>query len=587
MKYWIVVHDFINFKENPDLIGITAKKNKNTNEFIQNKEGSFVPRFEQYKGVLINPKIDDKIVYYCPKDYRKIIGLFEIIKGPDRYIDDWETPIQYKIKEITPINSENYISYNEMIDNLDFFKDEATGKQFTGHSAANKIHGPIKPIDYKDFNWIFKRYTGSDFPKPFVYDVEKSQRQLDNLRIKQVEFQSSILELEKEYQDLNKLRRQFKRKFAIKDILNMSMKDYVVGFGADNESFCYWLETKLMNLGKIKGGSTAEKKFGVYYSKDDKKYISIPKFSTNVEEAFIKIKNEINNLIIAGKEEDIDAIKSNEISPMFKGKILSTYFPDIYLNVFSQSHLEHFLDKLEIHYNESNDVVDKRMLLMDFKSNDEIMKEWNNFLFMKFLYYSYSKPTAAKFVPKVLNEYSDSKDEYPKMKNVKPENIDLTIIPKISKSPSRTRKFKGKTDFERENRIKHNLGKRGELIVMKLEEEFLLNKNLKNLADKIEHVSLENDSLGYDIISFDENGKKKFIEVKATTNSPSLNVNFIISSNQLKVAKDTENYYFYIVFDAKSVNPKVWELKNPIEYKEKGLTLTPINYRVIINTDDK
>ena len=253
MKFWIIVHDYINFEKHPNLIGLTAKKNKNTDEFIQKEDGSFIPHFKQYKGVLINPKIGDKVAYYCPKDTRKLIGLFEIIKGPNRYIDDWETPIQYKVKEIAPINTDNYIPYSEMVENLDLFKDETTGKQFTGQSAANKIHGPIKPLNYWDFNWLFKRYTGNDFPKPLDYDVERSQRRLDNLRIKQVEFQGIKQDLKNEFRDLEKLRIQFVRKFPIKDILNMLLKEYVVGFGAENESFCYWLEIKLIPLGNIKG----------------------------------------------------------------------------------------------------------------------------------------------------------------------------------------------------------------------------------------------------------------------------------------------------------------------------------------------
>ncbi|MGC9777791.1 MAG: DUF3883 domain-containing protein [Candidatus Heimdallarchaeota archaeon] len=595
MKYWLVIHDFSVFKNHPDLIGLTVRKDSKTNEFIRKADGSYMPRFEHYNGVIIDPKIGDKVAYYCPKrDYKIIIGLFEIIEGPNKFIDDWETPIQYKIKELTLVNSDSYIPYSEMVDNLELFKDKTTGEQFTGRSAGNKIHGPIRPINSRDFNWIYNRYTriegefqkAADYAEPLeTTDIDVNiQRRIDDIRIKQAEFEGAKQEFLMDYKNLNQLRKQFVRKFPIKDILSMSLKDYVVGFG-DKDSFCYWLETKLMPLGKIKGGTTADKKFSVYYSKSKKKYLTIPKFSDTVEEAFIKIKNEINDLLIAGKDKDIDTIKKNEISPMFKGKILANYYPENYLNIFSKAHLEYFLDKLEIHYDESHDRIDKRMLLLDYKSNDEIMKEWNNFIFMKFLYKAFGQPARANDIQSGLNEYNDTLDEYPDMKNVRPKSIDLSIIPKISEPSKSTKSFKGKIDFERENKIKYNLGKRGELIVMKLETDFLQKNNLNDLVNKLDRVSLVNDSLGYDIISYDENGKKKFIEVKATTNSPSLNVNFIISSNQLKVAKETDNYYFYIVFNAKSVNPKVWKLKNPIKYKEKGMTLTPINCRVTINTD--
>ena len=587
MKYWIIVHDYINFVEHPDLIGITAKKNIEANEFIRKKDGSYIPRFKQYKGVIIDPKIGDKIAYYCPKDYKTIIGLFDIIDGPNKFIEDWETPIQFKIREIEPINPDNYIPYFEMTEKLAFFTDESTGTQFTGQSAANKIHGPIKPINYKDFNWIYQRYTGKkdDFPKPSDSDIIKSQRRLDNLRIKQAEFESIKQDILKEYKVLEKLRKEFIRKFPIENTKKMFSKNYAIGFGPGNESFCYWLEIKLLPLGNMKGGGTAGGKFGMYYHKKTKEYIALKKYrkGKSVEEAFENIKQEIYDLLLAGKEEDIDAIKNNEISPMFKGKILSTYYPEFYLNVFSEPHLEHFLDKLEINYDESFNEIDKRMKLMEIKNNDEIMKYWNNYLFMKFLYHSYNQPTPAKFAPKELSEYIDNKDDYPKINQVKIECIDLTIIQRDSKPSKRQMNKRDKIEFERENKNKHYLGKQGELIVQKLEKEFLKNNNLMNLVEKVKQVSLDNDSLGYDILSFDEQGNEKYIEVKSTTKSPSNEVNFFISSNQLKVAEKTDNYYFYVVFNAKTKTPKIWRIKNPIKYLKNGLTLTPIKYRVNIN----
>ncbi|EMR73968.1 protein of unknown function (DUF3883) [Thermoplasmatales archaeon SCGC AB-539-N05] len=102
--------------------------------------------------------------------------------------------------------------------------------------------------------------------------------------------------------------------------------------------------------------------------------------------------------------------------------------------------------------------------------------------------------------------------------------------------------------------------------------------------EKIEWVSKSDDTLGYDILSYDEDGKKKHIEVKSTNQSPDSNANFLISSNQYRKAEELENYYFYIVFNAKTSSPKVWKIKKPLQYENRGLTLSPINYRVIINT---
>jgi len=85
-------------------------------------------------------------------------------------------------------------------------------------------------------------------------------------------------------------------------------------------------------------------------------------------------------------------------------------------------------------------------------------------------------------------------------------------------------------------------------------------------------------------LSFEESGEEKYIEVKATTYSPDSYATFLISSNQYEKAKTLPNYYFYIVFNAKSTSPKIWRIKNPANYENKGLTLKPINYKVAINT---
>ena len=87
---------------------------------------------------------------------------------------------------------------------------------------------------------------------------------LDDLRYLQVKFEGSRKDYLSEYNKLESLRKKFIRKFPMPNINKMTKREYVVGFGPENESFCYWLETKLMPLGKIKGGTTADKKFGIY-----------------------------------------------------------------------------------------------------------------------------------------------------------------------------------------------------------------------------------------------------------------------------------------------------------------------------------
>ena len=409
---------------------------------------------------------------------------------------------------------------------------------------------------------------------------------IDDLRLLQVKFESVRSDYEEEYKELEKLRKQFIRKFPIEKIKAMTKKDYAIGFGAANESFCYWLEVKLMELGKMKG-SYSGKMFGFYYSVENGNYIALKKFQKEgtIEDAFENIKKQIYDLLIAGKNNNIDFIRKSDISPMFKGKILTTYFPDLYLNIFSGDHLDHFLDSLLLYYPEKLDIVDKRIMLLDFKKNDTVMKHWNNHLFMKFLYFSFGYPAIKKNnIQHELHDYLGLAVEYPDLKDVKPTTIELEIVSGkeivIKSSKSQTKKI----DFERENRIKHKLGKRGEEIVLKYEKNFLENNGREDLARKVNWVSTTDDSLGYDILSYDLDGKKKYIEVKATTSSYTTKIQFYISNNQFEIAKNLENYHFYIVFKAKEKNPEIWQLKNPMQFLNNGLILTPTKYNVKINT---
>lgn len=188
-------------------------------------------------------------------------------------------------------------------------------------------------------------------------------------------------------QSLEELRRDFVTKFPVNQLHNMQIDDYVVGSG--KESFCYWLETKLRELGSIKGGSTADKKFGVYYNKAEGVYKTIPKWDADLDadKAFVNINKALNDLLIAGENDDTQAILKNPISPMFKNKILTAYYPDKYLNVFSEEHVDFFLSKLGIKFQSHLDLEEKRKLLIEYKNNHDEFKSFNNYLFMVFLYH--------------------------------------------------------------------------------------------------------------------------------------------------------------------------------------------------------
>jgi hypothetical protein len=122
-----------------------------------------------------------------------------------------------------------------------------------------------------------------------------------------------------------------------------------------------------------------------------------------------------------------------------------------------------------------------------------------------------------------------------------------------------------KVDFARRDANNRALGKAGEELVMLWEKERLEDLGRTDLVDKVKMVSLEDDSRGYDISSFDEEGDELFIEVKTTTgNADRL---FFVSRNELDVShKKGSRYRLYRVYNFReNKNPGYYRLSGPLD----------------------
>lgn len=110
--------------------------------------------------------------------------------------------------------------------------------------------------------------------------------------------------------------------------------------------------------------------------------------------------------------------------------------------------------------------------------------------------------------------------------------------------------FRGRTVNFIQNGIENKrLGDLGELWVMKHEIEKLKEANKHNLIDKVKHTSKdEGDGTGFDILSFDREGDKIFIEVKTTKGKK--NSTFFVTRNELEKSKiEKDNYYLYRLYN--------------------------------------
>jgi hypothetical protein len=142
-------------------------------------------------------------------------------------------------------------------------------------------------------------------------------------------------------------RKRFVNMFNLNKIETMRLDEYVIGKQIREENFCYEVERKLDKLGRILGATSA--KFGIYYSPGKNRYVVSRIFQRGtITASFDYLKECLLELILAGKNEDIATIRENPISPMFKGKILYLYYPNKYLNIFSEEHLNYFIHRLGI-----------------------------------------------------------------------------------------------------------------------------------------------------------------------------------------------------------------------------------------------
>lgn len=371
------------------------------------------------------------------------------------------------------------------------------------------------------------------------------------------------------------LRKDFVKRFPVNAISFLKIDDYIEG-KRNIDSFCYGLERTLDCLGRMTGSTAI--KFGVYYSQSKSQYCFSRKYGDDYKEAFTNIKVEIVDLLKAGKKFDTESIIGNPISPMFKGKILATYYPERYLNIFSNDHLNHFLKVLDIDNEKiiKSDPVLKRQALVDYKNGNKDMADWSLDIFQTFLY-NYFHPDGCS------SEYSAlptvNTFEYVDDLSIDEGNLDDIAGKNLYDSMSK------KIDYDEENRKYREYGDFGEKVVVKAEISRLVEElgfSCEKAEKAVKRVSLQSDSYGYDILSVNEDGSKRYIEVKATVGKVG-DISFYYTQNEYqKAIQYGENYYIYIVYDI-NCKPKIWRIQNPFISGSK-LRMTPIKYKVDLQT---
>lgn len=123
----------------------------------------------------------------------------------------------------------------------------------------------------------------------------------------------------------------------------------------------------------------------------------------------------------------------------------------------------------------------------------------------------------------------------------------------------------------------HNasLGRAGEELVFSFEKFRLSSAGRSDLAEKVEHVArTQGDGLGFDILSFDERGAERFIEVKTTTFARE--TPFFASASEVRFAEQNATQFALCrLFDFRKA-AKCFTLAGPIQIH---CALDPYSYR--------
>jgi hypothetical protein len=131
--------------------------------------------------------------------------------------------------------------------------------------------------------------------------------------------------------------------------------------------------------------------------------------------------------------------------------------------------------------------------------------------------------------------------------------------------------------LEREAR-NASLGRAGEEFVLAVEHRRLWEAGLRQLAERLDHVSLtQGDGLGYDIVSFETDGRERLIEVKTTTFGSM--TPFFASAKEVAVSEEAASqYHLYRLFKFRAA-PRIFTLQGSLR---QNCVLDPIQFRASI-----
>lgn len=165
----------------------------------------------------------------------------------------------------------------------------------------------------------------------------------------------------------------------------------------------------------------------------------------------------------------------------------------------------------------------------------------------------------------------------PTNKTKKPEWTEKVWTAFETGDSDKLRKMKvSREQFLQLNEHRQETGIKGEEIVLKAERKRLSLAGRADLASKVSRISELWPFEGYDIRSFETNGEKRYIEVKATTG---IKKKFPMTENEWGVAKLKRRKYFIYRVIGINATPQTKVFQDPVDLEARDiLKRTPLSW---------
>lgn len=183
----------------------------------------------------------------------------------------------------------------------------------------------------------------------------------------------------KYFESLERKRQSFVTDFSVEKIKEMTLEEYAIGQGK-KANFCYRFEIDLKDLGIMLGSPT--RKYGIFFSKAEDDMRSTERYEGG---NFELLRQDILTLLEDGKNENYEGIEQSALHPLFRSKLLAVYYPKDYQYIFSEEHLDDYLEWFGQDPTAFDSILSKQLYMGRIKEDHPVFSKFSPLAYRMFL----------------------------------------------------------------------------------------------------------------------------------------------------------------------------------------------------------